>query len=92
MAVDVAVVHPLAPSIAFTTVKSGLEAVEKKAEAKTAHYASQCAESNIEFSPFVLSTFGAVGEEARAVIRGLVKARRSRGSALRTGRTPSPQS
>ena len=60
-AVDVAVVHPLAPSAPVCGVKDGGEAVAAMERVKIAKYAVACRESNIRFIPFVLSTFGKLG-------------------------------
>ena len=46
----------------------------KQAEAaKITQYDSVCCQSNIEFKPFVLSTFGKLGSEAAALFEDLVK-------------------
>ena len=60
---DVAVVHPLAPSAPVCGVKDGSEAIAGMERVKFAKYADAYRESNIRFLPFVLSTFGKLGGE-----------------------------
>ena len=62
-AVDVAVVHPLAPSTPVTAVKDGSEAIAAMERVKFVKYADACRESNLQFIPFVLFTFGKLGGE-----------------------------
>ena len=60
---DVAVVHPLAPTTPVCGVKDGSEAIAGMERVKIAKYPDACRESNIRFIPFVLSTFGKLGGE-----------------------------
>ena len=62
-ALDIAVVHPLAPSIPFASVKTGREAIENMERIKRAKSAEGCEKSNVAFLPVVLSTFGAIGSD-----------------------------
>ena len=80
LAVDPAVVHPLAPSTSYAAIKNGSEAIEFKARVKSNHYSEKCSESNVQFAPFVLSTFGKMGDDARDLLRDLAKARRGVGT------------
>ena len=73
-AIDVAVVHPLAPSIPCHAVKSGLESVNAMERVKHNKYDEGCRQSSVVFSPFVLSTFGRLGVEADRFFRSLTSA------------------
>ena len=77
-AIDVSVVHPLAPSVACHTVKIGQEAVEAMERVKHSKYDQCCNESNVTLVPFVLSTFGLFGAEAERLFHGITAAARRR--------------
>ena len=77
-AVDVSVVHPLAPSVPAHTVKTGLEAVVAMEGVKHAKYDECCRQSNVSLTAFVLSTFGMLGDEAERFFRCVSMARRRR--------------
>ena len=77
-AIDVSVVHPLAPSVACHTVKIGQEAVEAMERVKHSKYDQCCNESIVTLVPFVLSTFGLFGAEAERLFHGITAAARRR--------------
>ena len=77
-AIDVSVVHPLAPSVPCHAVKTGREAVESMERVKHSKYDRCCNESNTTLVPFVLSTFVHFGEEAERVSHGVTGALRRR--------------
>ena len=77
-AIDVSVVHPLAPSIPCHTIKTGREAVDSMERVKHSKYDQCCNESNTTLVPFVLSTFGHFGAEAERVFHGVTGALRRR--------------
>ena len=79
-AIDVAVVHPLAPSNNVANVKTGMEAVQDMERVKIQKYSRECAESNVTFVPFVLSTFGMLGSDAGQFFHHLTSAFRLSGS------------
>ena len=55
---DVTVVHPLALSRSLQRIRSGDEVIKQAEAAKITQHDIVCCQSNIEFKPFVLSTFG----------------------------------
>ena len=77
-AVDVSVVHPLAPSTPCHTVKNGTEAIVAMEGVKHTKYTECCRQSNTSLNAFVLSTFGMLGEEAERFFRCISMARRRR--------------
>ena len=70
-ALDVAVVHPLAPSLPARSVKTGMEAIDHMVHVKVTKYGQSCNESKVSFLPFVLSTFGQLGADADHYCRHL---------------------
>ena len=77
-AIDVSIVHPLAPSTSCHAVKTGREAVEAMERVKHSKYDQCCNESNVTLIPFVLSTFGLLGAEAERFFHGVTAAARRR--------------
>ena len=77
-AIDVSIVHPLAPSTPCCAVKNGSKAVDAMERVKHSKYGQCCNESNVSFIPFVLSTFGLFGAEAERVFHGVTAAARRR--------------
>ena len=75
-AIDVSIVHPLAPSVASHSVETGREAVDAMERVKHSKYDRCCNESNVLFAPFVLSTFGQFGVEAERFFHGVTRAAR----------------
>ena len=75
-ALDIAVVHPLAPSLPFAAVKTGREAIESMERVKRAKYAESCEKSNVAFMPIVLSTFGMSGADGTLFCNQLASAMR----------------
>ena len=73
LAVDVSVVHPLAPSVPFQSVQGGEVALKRVKELKIAKYAEVCQSSNMNFTPFVLTTFGRLGSGSAAFLADLIK-------------------
>ena len=71
LAIDVTVVHPLAPSIPLQTVKTGREALDRAEKDKDDKHGEVCTQSNIPFTPFVLSTFGALSSSSDAFFNDL---------------------
>ncbi len=68
LAVDVTVIHPLAPSQhhSLTLATSCIKAAENR---KTALYETVCGNAGLSFSPCALNTFGALGVDAVALLR-----------------------
>ena len=67
VAVDIAVVHPLIPSDSHTPA-SAKRAIPTAEKAKVRRYGDITARALWEFIPFVCSTYGAVGTEARGFL------------------------
>ena len=74
LANDVSVVHPLAPSQDAQAVRSGTEYQDRVEKSKSRKYAEACAQSNVQFSPFVLSTFGRLGSSSGLLYADLIRA------------------
>ena len=77
---DAAIVHPLAPSTPYSSVRTGTKAIVEKEDSKLSDSSERCRLSNVTFSPFVLTTFEKVGEHAKSFFKALVKARKSCGA------------
>jgi hypothetical protein len=61
--VDVAIVHPTAPSNVVEAAQS-LSTAKKRAKVKTRQYNEMCRQQNAIFVPFVLETYGGFGPQA----------------------------
>ena len=71
---DVSIVHPLAPSVPWNSIKTGSEAIAAMERVKHSKYDQSCLQNNIIFTPFAFSTFGQLDAEsifrcASAVLR-----------------------
>jgi hypothetical protein len=69
--VDVSVTNPTAVSYSTKSAEHDLSAARAREKSKTVKYFDQAVSEHAHFVPFVLESFGAVGEQALNFIRAL---------------------
>ncbi len=72
LAVDGVIVHPLNPSLPYTSIKTGLEAVTEEEQRKRDKNGPLCAAARVAFEPFAMSTFGRLGESSSKLFKELI--------------------
>jgi hypothetical protein len=72
LAIDVSVVHPLAPSIPFQSVETGAGRANDAEVKKHLKYDNSLAAVHLQFKPFILTTFGQLGAESSEFLDALL--------------------
>ena len=70
--IDVAIVCPLAPSHASSTLINPLTSLKSKETAKCTKYRSQAREWGCKFRPFVMDSFGRLGPKTRELLTDII--------------------